>query len=67
MSTVDPDASAVNPAFRTAITDLALSPTQNTTSNLTAIQATRQLVHDQISPIRGFAPEGGQYLNEVRS
>lgn len=67
VSNVDPDATAVTPAWRTVISDMIVNDIFNETNSPAEILAVRQNVHDQIQPFRDLAPvpTGGQYLNEV--
>ncbi|THH14000.1 hypothetical protein EW146_g6283 [Bondarzewia mesenterica] len=66
VATVDPNSTAVPPAWRTTITDMTLSGSYNETANATEIHALWQSIHDQTQPLRELAPipAGGQYLNE---
>lgn len=62
---------AVTPAFRRTISDIAsFTPFASTgnASDASTLQQLIQEVHDQYAPLRELAPApyGGQYLNEVR-
>ncbi|KAF8238502.1 FAD-binding domain-containing protein [Tricholoma matsutake] len=65
VSKVDPDAMAVNPAFRTMLSDLTISLSWNvTTATAQDIQAVEQNVTNLANGIRVVATNAGSYVNE---
>lgn len=66
VSQVNPNATAVTPAWRRTISDIVIDTSWESTSDPTVIANIRQNVYDQIEPLRKLAPVpyGGQYLNE---
>ncbi|KAJ7691113.1 hypothetical protein B0H17DRAFT_982724 [Mycena rosella] len=65
VSKVDPDDSAVTPAWRTTISDMNIVPSFAAGPDVD-IRDVQKTAFDQIDPIRKLAPPptGGQYLNE---
>ncbi|EPQ55138.1 FAD-binding domain-containing protein [Gloeophyllum trabeum ATCC 11539] len=67
---VDPDETAVTPAWRTAVSDMTVLPGFVTGGEdaltVDALNKMYQSAYDQIQPLRELAPPplGGQYLNE---
>ena len=67
---VDPDSSAVTPAFRRTISDIGTFTTFDTDNTTTAASIEQMMtqLHDEYAALRELAPSpyGGQYYNEVR-
>ncbi|KAJ7110781.1 hypothetical protein C8R43DRAFT_1113617, partial [Mycena crocata] len=65
VSEIDADATAVTPAWRTAITDMNIIPSLGAPDDVD-IRDIQRAAFDQMQPFRSLAPppSGGQYLNE---
>jgi hypothetical protein len=63
------DATAVSPAWRNMISDLSITFGFNGTDSAADYLDAQKSVYAQVEPFRQLAPvpQGGQYLNEVRS
>ena len=56
----------LNPVWRNGLALVYLSRTWQEGATLTEIEATRQLLIEDMRILEGIAPESGAYLNEVR-
>jgi len=56
----------LNPAWRNSLALVSIGRTWREGANLTEIEATRQLLVEDMRILEGIAPESGAYLNEVR-
>ena len=66
VSRVDPDSMGLNPAWRDSLALVFLARTWREGANLIDIEATRQLLIEDMKILEGIAPESGAYFNEVR-
>ena len=66
VSRVDPDSTGLNPAWRNGLAFTAIGRTWREGADLTEIEATRQLLIQDMKILEGIAPESGAYFNEVR-
>ena len=66
VSRVDSDSMGLNPVWRNGLALVYLSRTWQEGATLTEIEATRQLLIEDMRILEGIAPESGAYLNEVR-
>jgi len=56
----------LNPVWRSSLVLAALGRGWREGANLTEIEATRQLLIEDMRILEGIAPESGAYFNEVR-
>jgi len=63
---VDPDSMGLNPVWRNSLVYAGIGRTWREGADLTEIEATRQLLIQDMKILEGIAPESGAYLNEVR-
>ena len=66
VSRVGPDSTGLNPAWRKSLALAIIFTAWQDGANLTEIEATRQLLIEDMKILEGIAPESGAYLNEVR-
>ena len=66
VSRVGPDATGLSPAWRDSLALTVLLTTWQDGANLTEIEATRQLLIEDMKILEGIAPDSGAYFNEVR-
>ena len=64
---MDPDSTGLNPVWRNSLAFAVIGRTWREGANLTEIEATRQLLIQDMKILEGIAPESGAYLNEVRA
>jgi len=57
----------INPVWRNSLALVLLSTTWQDGADLTEIEATRQLLIEDMKVLEAIAPESGAYLNEVRA
>ena len=55
----------LNPAWRDSLALVSVGRSWREGTNLTEIEATRQLLIEDMRILEGIAPESGAYLNEV--
>ena len=55
----------LNPAWRDSLALVSVGRPWREGTNLTEIEATRQLLIEDMRILEGIAPESGAYLNEV--
>lgn len=65
VSNVSKDAASVNPAFRSAISDMTITLSWNETATVSDINTVLETLEEQLQPLRDISPSGGQYVNEV--
>ena len=63
---MDPDSTGLNPVWRNSLVYAGISRTWREGANPTEIEATRQLLVQDMKILEAVAPESGAYLNEVR-
>ena len=56
----------LNPVWRNSLAFVAIGRSWREGADLTEIEATRQLLVEDMRILEGIAPESGAYLNEVR-
>ena len=66
VSRVGPDSTGLNPAWRKSLALAIIFTAWQDGADLTEIEATRQLLIQDMKVLEGIAPESGAYLNEVR-
>ena len=66
VSRVDPDSMGLNPVWRNSLAFVAIGRSWREGADLTEIEATRQLLVEDMRTLEGIAPESGAYFNEVR-
>ena len=62
---MDPESTGLNPAWRESLAYTIIGTTWQDGASLTEINATRQLLIQDMEILEGIAPESGAYFNEV--